>query len=776
MRVSDNAMLCVFWRQVLQEFRNETEVVMSLECLAAYSSWIDVSLVVEGETLKLIYFLLQNPREPVQLAAADCLSEIVLKGMSANDKISLANYMNLTSVFEAVGQRGVIDGFFSKICRILSNLGTSLGQQINLAPPNLVPSVQDQVVSYCCPVLLPHLIKFLGLLTTQSRDSRIRSDQWEESVSALIPFISNTFEIARSMRDHIRSDQTEFIGQFLPICIDLIEMSTEEVCSALEDYEESQFITEIRNPLIQAFESVLWLQGHATLSFLNALCRQEPLTLGRCEILARLILRVPEGMRGNPTFTLSINGESRKTPISELVNWTIERIPERFPQLLPLISEVLVRYSSTAYLDAFPDQVEGGLRLLMRLMEVRQFNENDCEKLLKFVKSLKGKLSGFSVILLTALQGPLNDQKNGSSSSTLLPGSVYEVAGMAVASLDPRVVQIDGITPSVLQNAVKLSMCESIEVRKGAIDCLGSFAKGFMNDSCLDPGPVRSWFTEYCKGYLMTQMIPSFGSDSGPLVNSLINFTQRMIPLMQVDSVHLIKDLTLATLSNEALANDFELVSLLLPLISAALFKLRDSLATPDILGNLWTILIPRVHVLLLMKPVQGTDDILQHFSLCKATLSLLHALSISTPAAINLTLNRSDSRGLIEEVLMKVAQNNHSDVIGLLRSLCGVINRCQSNLSQEFLNCRIIPLLLQQSIPNVFNSLDPSSRKSLASLPAALVNLIQDFLTMLKSLYQNGRLAPEITVIVTRNGRIDLVQGELKEIRAILVNHFINQ
>ena len=234
MRVNDNGMLCAFWRQVLQEFRSEQEVVMTLECLAAFSSWIDVGLVVEGETLKLIYFLLQNQREPIQSAAADCLSEIVCKGMSAGDKISLANYMNLSSVFEAVRQRSLIDGFFSKICKVLSNLGTSLGQQIHLAAGNMTASVQEQVVSYLCPVLLPQLLGFLELLTNTSRDKRIGSERWEESLIALLPFIGNTFEIARSMRDKLRSDQNSFIGQFLSICLDLLEIPDQEASEACD--------------------------------------------------------------------------------------------------------------------------------------------------------------------------------------------------------------------------------------------------------------------------------------------------------------------------------------------------------------------------------------------------------------------------------------------------------------------------------------------------------------------------------------------------------------
>jgi hypothetical protein len=773
MRVSDNSLLCDFWRQVLQDYTNNNSnnnssnttydnqgcAIMSLQCLASYSSWIDVGLVVEGETLKLIYFLLQSPQESVQLAAADCLSEIVLKGMSAADKIALSNYMNLISVFEAVGQRALIDSFFSKICRVLNNLGYSLGQQINLATPNMVQNVQTEVVQYTCPVLLPHLIHFMRLLTRQARGRRIGNDRWEESLNSLLPFIGNVFEIARSMRDNLRSDQIEFMGQFLPLCVDLLEVSDEEVFEVIE--EESGDFNEIRVSLMHAFESVLWLQGHATLAFLNSLTRAEPLSLGRCELITKLTLRVPEGMRGPPSFTLSINGNSQMTPVCELVTWTIETIPELYPELIGLVSEVLVRYSSTSYLDVFPDRIEGGLRLLMRLLERRGFQVGDCDLMLRYVKNLKGKMGNFSASLLTALQGPL--------SSTILPSEIYEIAGLAVGALDPRTVQMKVITGSLLQKALEVSMRFdelNEEKAKTALDCLASFSKGFMIDSCLDPSEVRSWFTEYTRGFLLNR-INSMNND---YLLSLINFTQRMIPLMQGDSVILIKEVCIKIISDKS-AGDLELMSQLLPLISASLFKLREQFASSQILGLLWPQLIPRVNSLM-TQPIQGTDDLLQHLTLQRSFLSLLHAMSSSSSGS-NFSL--AQRHPFIEGMLLRISEGfggsvASSDAISLLRSLCGVINRCQSYLSREFINLTLIPVLLHKSLPEIYKNLDASSKKSVASLPAAFLNLLQDFLQMIRSLHQNGNLS---TDLVKWNG-IDLIGGEIKESRALLVNYFL--
>ena len=768
MRMGDNAILCSFWKEILQGYANgvghaifsPVYAVLALECFAAYASWIDVGLVVEGETLKLIYFLLQAQESKIQLAAADCLAEIVSKGMPAGDKIALANYMNLTSVFEAVGQRGILDGFFCKMCRVLSNLAVSLGQQIHLAAPSLSQSIQEQVVQYICPALLPHLLRFLQILAGPERDNR--DDQWEEGLAALLPFIANTFEMARAMRDQLRSDQVDFMGRFLPLAVDLMGLSDDDVLSTLTESDDQN---EIRIALMQAFDSVLWLQGHATLDMLNSLTRDNAnLTLGRCELLARLVLRIPEGMRGQPTFTISINGESRMTPISELVTWTIERIPERFPQLIPLVCDVLVRYSSSSYLDVFPDRIDGCLRLLMRLLEIRGFKEANCDKLLKFVKNLKGKLSGYAIVLLTAFQ-----QQPG---ALHLSGSLYEIAGLAVASIDPRVVPMEGLTASILQGALEASMQQDSAIV--GLECLGCFAKGFMSDSCLDPSIVRSWYREYCNGFLLAhlqnnQLLANY-------LNSMISFSQRIIPLLQVDSIPLIKALAIKIISsnpeNEEISS-IELMGQLLPLLSASLFKLRDQFSCQEVLGRIWSILLPRLNDLL-NQPIQGTDDFLQNLTLSKAWLSFLHALS-TTSNGMNCTLAQRSP--LIEPTIMKIIERssvsagNSADIIGLLRSLCGVINRCQAHLSNNFINCSLIPFLLHRIIPEIFQSLDPSSRKNLASLPAALLNLLQDFLLMLRGLAQNGNLNTEWMCF---NG-VEMVRSEVKESRTGLVNYFLS-
>lgn len=761
MRNGENALLCKFWRQILQgqgqggEGGNHYQLtVLALECLASYSSWIDVGLVVEGETLKLIYFLLQSQNSQIQMAAADCLGEIVLKGMSAVDKISLASYMNLVSVFEAVGGRGVIDAFFSKICRVLNNLGYSLGQQIALAAPNMVQDVQAQVVQYTGPVLLPHLLQFMRLLTRQPHGNRVGNECWQESLNSLIPFIGNFFEIARAMRDSLRPDQNEFMGQFLPLCCDLLQLADSE--AAEEDVDEE--FDSSRLALFQAFDSVLWLQGHSTVAFLNELSKSEPLTVDRCELLARLVLRLPEGIRGVPTFTISINGNNRMTPISELVAWVNETIPERFPELLFLVSEVLVRYSSTAYLDLFTDRIDSGLMSLMRLAEMRGFKEADCEKLLKFVKNLKGKLGAYSVMLLTALQGPLNN--------SCMSTSLYEVAGLAVASLDCRTVQMDVIAAGILKAALEASM-QPLN-RNSAIDCLAAFAKGFMSDSCLDPGAVRNWFNEYCSGFL----INTISGGSAEYLSVLINFAQRMIPLLQADSIPLIHALSGSILAFEA-EGSVELTSQLLPLLSAALFKLRDQFANQNVLGALWPQLISKIYSLL-TRPIHGTDDFLNHLSLCKATVGLFHAMGTS-PSASSCTLSQQNSHSLIEQIFMRIAEgvegSNHADVVGLMRSLCGVVNKCHGYLSRDFISYRLIPCMLTISIPAIFRSLDSSCKKNVASIPAAVMNLLQDFVTMLRAIQQGSGLENQW---LAANG-IDLMAGDLKEIRMKLVNYFVN-
>lgn len=799
MRVSETAVLCEFWRGILREFTNDScacsFAVLALDCLAAYSRWIDVNLVVEGETLKLIYYLLQSPQCSVQEASAACLSEIVLKGMPANDKISLGNYMNLGSVFGAVRDRGQVDGFFGMTCRILSNLGCSLLQQVSISSnsndsaTDNATAVHDQVVRYLTSDLLPHLIGFMRLLVRVPRRARSEGN-WEESLAALLPFIGGFFEVARGMRDEMQAEQVEFISQFLPLCLDLAEVSDDRVVLGEEEaYEESEVFDQLRGSLLQAFESVLWLQGHGTIAHLNAMrSGSEPLSLGRCELLCRLVLRLPEGMRGSPIFSISVNGNCKATPVAELCTWVIEEIPKRHVRLLAVVGRVLVRYSSTSLFDQFPHLIEVSLNLLMNLGEGCEWCEGGewCELLLRFVKNLKGKVGNYALGLLGVLQGPMNRRgsalgKSTSKSSTSV--CLYEIAGLAVGSLDSSGggVEMEPILGALLQESMTLSMrhVEMTDEASNAVDCLAAFAKGFASDSSVtvvapvrsSVTSVRSWFSEYTSNSLKGQC-----SCSAKYLNALMGLAQRMIPLLQGESVDLVREVAACVIGPHVVPDESvsasELMSQCLSLLSAACFKLRDRFANRSHLGLLWGPLLVRLHGLL-HDPIQGTDDLVHYMSLSRSTLSFLQALSCS-PCAMECTLQSQSAGASIEALLVRMTEQSVSaapaDCIGLLRSLCGLLVRLQGSLSADFLVCKMVPLLLHQSLPRVCSGLDPSSRKSVHSLPAAFVSLVQDLLGLLRALHQNGRGCDSWA---SWNGQ-DLLTGDLKETRNALIEGFV--
>lgn len=787
MRLGDNSKLCEYWRQVLtlhlrssQHQHNssisDTILSLTLDCLAKFSKWIDVALIVETETLKLIYTALQYPRESVQLTAGECLAEIVAKGMRASDKIQLANYMNLTSVFAVMSERGQVNTFFSKICKVMNSLGYSLIQQVHLNPQTQaqtqnatadgITSILDQVVNYITPVVLPHLLRFLEILA--KHPSCDRDDDWIESLKSLVPFITALFEIFRSFRENPHEEHQSSMLRVLPFLLEILELNEDDDMKEndadedQDDNEDDDFLNLIRPTLFNVFDSIFSLQGHATLSHINSL--KTHCSMSKCELISRLVLRIPDNFKGHPSFVITINGVRKVTPMGELVTWTIDRVPGLFPNLTFITAEVLVRYGNTSFLDSIPEKIDDGIRIIVNLVERSNYSSRSSDLLLKFVKSLKGKLSGYSQALISLLQGPI-------SSGLIRSTGLYEVIGLSVASLDQRAVQLSPLLGLLLQSTLERCLCikSSNDMNRAseAVDLLSSFAKGFVCDTCLDPTPVRSWFSNVSS--FIVQLLEE-GSISHLANNSLyviavIGLTQRLIPLCQVDSIPLVTSLTIFAVSHHS--NDCSVLATLLPLIAASIFKLRDQFNGPSVLGRLWPKLVESVYRAL-NQPILGTDDLLQHFSLSKNFISLLQAI-VAFPVAMSSTLPTVPLENILKTVLDLLidAKSGGVDRIGLIRSCMGIIAKTHMFLNKEFLFNTILPIILLQAIPVIFAELDPANRKHLQALPAGVVQMVHDCLGMLRVVDQTGEFTAKVL-------NLNVKCGEAKDLKIALLNYFL--
>lgn len=772
MRTGDNAKLALFWKQILQSPNAEPIIVcLALECFAHYASWIDVSLVVETETLKLIYTHLQSADGSIQLAASDCLAEVVNKGMQVADKISLASYMNLESVFVAVGERGVVDAFFARVCKILSNLGFSL-----IVALQHQPMARSQVIDWCCSSLLPHLLRFTNVLAETVRknvSAAHESSLWLESLSNLLPLLSSVFELARSCKDDLRQEFSAFALHFLPVLLQLAERSNEELIDASQSDsvdDEDEFMATIRPAILLHFDSITSIQEHATIAHLNIRRTEVGYSLGRIELLLQLILRLPEALRTAPEYVTSTNGSvAALTPIGELVRWAcqigtvLDTANKPLPASISLLAaEVIVRYSSTSFLDALPEEIDVCLRALVNALEITRYGSRASDFILRFIKNMKSRLSTYSSALLGLMQGHL-------ASGLVRSTALFEAAGLAVAALDPATVSLSSAVSSLLQTtlqkALVLAPGEDPTKAAEAFDLLGAFARGFTTDSCIDPAPVRDWFTNVLgllKGNNELLCHASYQI-------AAIGLIQRTIPLCQAECIPIIQEISVRILATNP--PDCASLVLLLPLHSAAIFKLREKFTCPPFLGALWPQIINSCSQALDVEAC-GTDDIVNQANLCKVFLALLQAVS-GSPAAASCTIALRQSP--LEALLLSVARFIFRscaaiDAIGLLRSLCGGIQKNLSILAPDFIYSTMLPFIFGRLIPLIFSQLDASVKVHVQALPASVGQLAHDALSMARAAQQYEPQPGLVAATVP----ISMVDVDLKDLKLSLLQFYI--
>lgn len=105
MRLSDVPKLTIIWLNGLKYLipssaetcttDSSNLVCITLSCIGAYVSWIEITLIVTPEYIGTIYGYLDY--NPTKISCANCLCEIISKKMKPDDKLSLLSMLNLTN-------------------------------------------------------------------------------------------------------------------------------------------------------------------------------------------------------------------------------------------------------------------------------------------------------------------------------------------------------------------------------------------------------------------------------------------------------------------------------------------------------------------------------------------------------------------------------------------------------------------------------------------------------------------------------------------------------
>jgi exportin-T len=189
------------WQEILTQWqdRNDVVVEMTLRVIGKWVSWIDISLVVNQDTLNLLFPLVGRTNRPspangedrVRDAAIDTFTEIVAKKMKPADKMGMIAFLNLGDVVSQLISSPALHDL-----RTTSSYDTDLAEAVaklvNNAVFDIVKVLEDTHVETEIRAQAEQLLQtFLPLLL------RFFSDEYDEICSTVIPSLTDLLTFLR---------------------------------------------------------------------------------------------------------------------------------------------------------------------------------------------------------------------------------------------------------------------------------------------------------------------------------------------------------------------------------------------------------------------------------------------------------------------------------------------------------------------------------------------------------------------------------------------------
>ena len=198
LRARDVQKVATSWQEILTQWkdRNDAVVEMTLKVIGKWVSWIDISLVVNQDTLNLLFPLVgrtnpTNGEDKVRDAAIDTFTEIVAKKMKAADKIGMIVFLNLGDVISQLIASPALNDL-----RTTSNydvdLAEAVAKLVNNVVFDIVKVLEDTQAATETRAQAEQLLQtFLPLLL------RFFSDEYDEICSTVIPSLTDLLTFLR---------------------------------------------------------------------------------------------------------------------------------------------------------------------------------------------------------------------------------------------------------------------------------------------------------------------------------------------------------------------------------------------------------------------------------------------------------------------------------------------------------------------------------------------------------------------------------------------------
>ena len=277
-RANDMQKIALSWKEILEHFHLNEELVsqLCLKAIGKWVSWIDISLVVNQQSLPLLFQQLERAQdtdlsatgENARDAAVSVFTEIVAKKMALADKVEVISFLNIENVVSKLSSCPPLVDPQKSYYNV--DLAETVAKLVNITVIELVRVLEAEVgnegtwrkAENTMRAMLPHLLRYF-------------SDEYDEVCSTVIPAMNDLLAfLQHSMKGQDAATQRAVM--LLPILKAIFaKMRYDETTEWLEDdddTDEAEF-QDLRRRLATLQQSVAsadeQLYTNALLSMVN---------------------------------------------------------------------------------------------------------------------------------------------------------------------------------------------------------------------------------------------------------------------------------------------------------------------------------------------------------------------------------------------------------------------------------------------------------------------------------------------------------------------------
>lgn len=411
-RSRDMVKITKSWRDILTIYGNQNDAVveLALKCVSKWVSWIDISLVINQDTLNLLLPLLgrAGADDRVRNAAVDTITEIAAKKMKGGDKVEMISFLNIRQIVaELLASPPLND--WKGTPQYDTDLAEAVAKLVNTVMADVVRVLESPDVDNETRAKAEQLLQdFLPSLL------RLFSDEYDEVCSTVIPSLTDILTFLRKVENLPQA----YSAMLQPILQAIVSKMRYDDTSSWgnedEQTDEAEFV-ELRKRLQNLQKAVAAVDQNLYIEFLSKLVSDlfttleqqgsqmdwRDLDLGLHEIFLFGELALPNSGVAHKSQPNPVAQERLGVMMSKMVESGIANFPH--PAILLQYMEICVRY--TVFFEAQQQYIPQVLENFVRLVHHQhvRVRTRSWYLFLRFVKLLRAQVGNVAQTVITSI-------------------------------------------------------------------------------------------------------------------------------------------------------------------------------------------------------------------------------------------------------------------------------------------------------------------------------------------------------------------------------------